>query len=341
MKQFTLQRKRGLVKIAFTTGLLSLILAIALSLSAGATQAANLLAESPNLGAADSFSILAETTITNVPLSVISADVGLSPAAGSNIAGLTAAEVGGTIYTVSAGGPAGSVVNPTLLTTATSNKLSAYTYLSNLDCDYTYAGTQDLSILAQPLPLGVHCADAFHVSGTLDLTPGVIVFKSSETLTTATDSYVSSDDECNVWWRVGTNADLGVDSTFVGNILSGTHINLRTRATVVGGRLLAQSAVTLDQNTITGCAEPSIVPTATATAGPTATATAGPSPTAGPTAVPTAVPTEEPAPLLPDTGGDLAAGSGSQIIRFSLGALGLTLILVGFMLSRRTQTAER
>jgi hypothetical protein len=53
-----------------------------------------------------------------------------------------------------------------------------------------------------------------------------------------------------------------------------------------------------------------------------------------------AAPTPEPAPLLPDTGGDFA-GPGSQIIRISLGALGLTLILFGFMLSRRTQRTER
>jgi hypothetical protein len=43
---------------------------------------------------------------------------------------------------------------------------------------------------------------------------------------------------------------------------------------------------------------------------------------------------------LHDTGGDLA-GPGSQTIRYGLGALGLTLILFGFILSRRTQNVER
>jgi hypothetical protein len=330
--------KRRLVRLVYTAGLLSLVLAVALSLPSGGALAANLFADSPDLGAAASFSILGETEITNVPSSVISADVGLSPAAGSNIAGLTSAEVGGTIFTVNAGGPAGSVVNPTLLTTAINDMYSAYTYLSNLACDYDYTGTtQDLSTFTQPLALGVYCANAFTVSGALALTSGVIVFQSSETLTTATDSVVSSDDPCNVWWQVGTNADLGVDSTFVGNILSGTDINLRTRATVVGGRLLAQSAVTLDQNTITGCAVPYVMPTPTATTEPTARPTA--EPTAEPTARPTAEPTEEPE-TLPDTGGDMD-GPGSQIIRISLGAFGLSLILFGFILSRRTQKAER
>lgn len=47
-------------------------------------------ATSPGLGSAASFAILAGTAITNVPTSVITGDVGLSPAAGTNYAGLTA-----------------------------------------------------------------------------------------------------------------------------------------------------------------------------------------------------------------------------------------------------------
>ena len=66
------------------------------------------------------------TPITNVPTSVITGDVGLSPAAGSNITGLTAAQVLGTIYAVDATGPAGSVNNPTLLTAAKNALTAAY-----------------------------------------------------------------------------------------------------------------------------------------------------------------------------------------------------------------------
>ena len=57
-------------------------------------------AESPSLGQAASFAVLAGTEITNVPTSVITGDVGLSPAAGSNITGLTSTEVSGTIFAV-------------------------------------------------------------------------------------------------------------------------------------------------------------------------------------------------------------------------------------------------
>lgn len=55
-------------------------------------------ATSPGLGGAVSFAVLAGTAITNVPTSVITGDVGLSPAAGSNYSGLTVSEVSGTIF---------------------------------------------------------------------------------------------------------------------------------------------------------------------------------------------------------------------------------------------------
>jgi len=74
-------------------------------------------ATSPSLGEAASFAILAGTAITNVPTSVITGDVGLSPAAGSNYAGLTIAEVSGTIFAVDSSGPAGSAGDdPSLMT---------------------------------------------------------------------------------------------------------------------------------------------------------------------------------------------------------------------------------
>ena len=62
-------------------------------------------ATSPTLGAANNFALLAGTALTNIPTSTITGDVGLSPAAGSNYAGLTALQVTGTIYAVDATGP--------------------------------------------------------------------------------------------------------------------------------------------------------------------------------------------------------------------------------------------
>ena len=47
------------------------------------------------LGTATPFAVLAATAVTDIPTSSITGDVGLSPAAGTNYAGLTQAEVTG------------------------------------------------------------------------------------------------------------------------------------------------------------------------------------------------------------------------------------------------------
>jgi hypothetical protein len=70
------------------------------------------------LGNAGSFAILGGSGVTNVPTSVISGDVGLSPAAGTFITTLACSAVSGTIYAVDANGLPCYVGNPELLTTA-------------------------------------------------------------------------------------------------------------------------------------------------------------------------------------------------------------------------------
>lgn len=225
-------------------------------------------ATSPNLGAAESFSILAGSEITNIPDSSISGDVGLSPAAGSNIAGLTALEVGGTIYVVDATGPADSVENPGLLTDAKSGLTTAFDNLDQ-DCTTTYAGVQDLVGLS--LEPGVYCADAFELSGTLTLSgSGVWIFNSASTLITSGAANVVGDNPCDVWWRVESSATLGTNTSLIGNILAYNSIAIQTGASLNGRALAEIGAVTLDQVTIYGpiCAiQP--VETATATTAPT------------------------------------------------------------------------
>ncbi|MSU75894.1 DUF3494 domain-containing protein [Patescibacteria group bacterium] len=78
------------------------------------------------MGTAENFAVLGATAVTNVPTSVITGDVGLSPAAGSNYSGITQAQVTGTIYDVNGTGPAGSVNNPSLLTQAKNDLTAAY-----------------------------------------------------------------------------------------------------------------------------------------------------------------------------------------------------------------------
>jgi len=118
-------------------------------------------------------------------------------------------------------------------------------------CDIDYGGIQELSGLS--LEPGVYCATAFLLSGTLTLTgSGVWIFKSASTLTLMQGASVIGGDPCNVWWRVGSAATLGVESSLYGNILALESIHLQTGATL-NGRALAQTGeVTLDSNTILG-----------------------------------------------------------------------------------------
>jgi len=220
-------------------------------------------ATSPSLGNAASFSVLAETTITNVPTSVVGGNVGLSPAAGSFI-GLTNSEVAGIIYSVDASGPTGRVTNPVLLGNAISDMMTVFNgdTPTGIDqaCDVGAPfgfglGVVDLFLSSPFLVPGVYCADAFIMTGDVVLSPGVYIFKSATTFTVSANFSITGGDVCDVWWKLGTAADLGVGSAIMGNILAGTSINMQTGASLQG-RALAQAAVTLDSNTISGCTTP-------------------------------------------------------------------------------------
>ena len=241
------------MKKFISTGLLALLLSV--MIGAPAAYAAT----SPSLGTAASFSVLAETNITDVPPSVIGRDAGLSPAGGSFM-GLSDSEVAGTIYVVDGTAPpaANATVNPGLLTTAINDMTTVWSTggSTGIDqpctTDWSGAGPKDLTTVS-PLGPGVYCADAFLLTGNLTLTgDGVWIFKSAATLTTSAGSSVTGGDPCTIWWRLVSAASaIGTNSTFEGNILAGTSIALQTGATL-NGRALAQAAVTLDHNTITG-----------------------------------------------------------------------------------------
>lgn len=215
-----------------------------------------------SLGTADSFAVLAGTAITDaVPTGAITGDVGLSPAAGSNITGLTSAQVSGTIYAVDATGPDGAAGNnPALVNGAKTALVTAY---DNAAGQTPAVQVGDLG--GQTLTPGVYednnAPDSMAITaGTKILTlnaqgdaNAVFVFKSGSTLTTAANSQIvliNGAQACNVFWQVTSSATLGTGTLFKGNILALTSITDNGGSTVEGRLLARNGAVSLNNTTV-------------------------------------------------------------------------------------------
>ena len=260
----------GRTKRLFVSSLLIALLCLA-AFPVFDAAAAPLSATSPSLGAAESYSVLGSTTVTNTGSTSVPGDLGVSP--GSAITGFPPGMVGppGTIHAADQHAANAQSANSTAF--------------DDLDqtCTTIYpTGNQDLVDLT--LVPGVYCADSFSLSGALNLSgSGVWIFKSSSTFITSSGANVVGGDPCDVWWRVASSATLGSGTSLIGNLLAFTSITLVSGASLDGRALAQTGAVTLDNNQIHGppCASASPAsPTTTATTSPTETATASPTETA-------------------------------------------------------------
>ena len=205
---------------------------------------AALAAQAPvGLGTADSFAVLAGSTVTNTGASTINGDLGLSP--GTAVTGFPPGNVNGTIHT--ADGVAGS---------AQSDLTVAYVDAAGRTPPLAVSG--DLGGLT--VTGGVYKSkSSLGLTGVLTLDAQgdpntVFVFQAGSTLTTASGSRVrliNGAQACNVYWQVGSSATLGTTTAFAGNILALTSISVN-RGVVLAGRALARNgAVTLIDDTIT------------------------------------------------------------------------------------------
>ena len=151
-----------------------------------------------DLGTAAPFAVVAGSEVTDVPTSAITGNVGLSPATGADITGLTKAEVTGTINATDGAGPAGSLNDPGLLTQVKNDLTTAYVTTAN-DLPTTTYSTGDNQLGGKTLVPGVY---AFGHGATANLTAasplvlsgnGVFVFQASSDLVTASGSAVELD----------------------------------------------------------------------------------------------------------------------------------------------------
>ena len=208
-----------------------------------------------NLGVAGSFVILSKSGITDVPSSAITGDIGTSPITGAAI-GVTCPEVTGTIYTVNAAGPFCRVVSPSRLTTAVGNMQTAYTDAAGRSTpDFVNLGAGNIGgktltpglykwtsavIIPTNITISGGPSDVwiFQVAGTLNMSSAVKIILSGGAQAK------------NIFWQAAGAVTLGTTSHFEGVILGQTGINMKTGATI-NGRLLAQTAVTLQMNRVT------------------------------------------------------------------------------------------
>ncbi len=261
---------------------------------AGPTAA--LAATDPGLGAAASFSVLAQTAITGT--STISGNVGMN-STGAGITALTSANVAGTIYASDLVAPSEGLLSASVQ----ANASTAFT--SNIPGQGSN-GSIGPALDGLVVTPGVYDMGAGRLNGgVLTLNgAGIYIFRaSSDFISSGSILLTNGARACDVFWRVETLATIN-GSSFVGTILAGTGVHFGANVTLNGRALAIGGDVTMLTNTISGptcaAATPTPTPTPTPSTTPTPTATPTPTPTQTPTFTPTPTPT--PAPVLPSAG---------------------------------------
>jgi ice-binding like protein len=214
-----------------------------------------------DLGMAGDYVILAKSASSSVPTSAVTGNIGLSPSAASFITGYslvmdasgtfsTASQVTGQILAADYTEP-----TPTNLTVSVLNMEAAYTDAAGRAPDYIELAAGDIGGLSLP-PATYKWGTGVVIPTSVTLTGGpndVWIFQIAQNLTVSSAVQVilaGGAKPEHIFWQVFGAVEIGTTSHFEGVILSQTSIVLNTGATV-NGRLLAQTAVTLDANAVT------------------------------------------------------------------------------------------
>jgi len=248
-----------------------------------------LAASSVNLGTAESFAVLAGTTITNTGSTTITGDVGLHP--GDAVTGFADVTLHGAQH-----------IGDAVASGAKDALVGAY----NDAAGATPVNQVPTELGGTTLTPGVYASATLGLTGTLTLDGGgVYIFQAGSTLITAPGSSVeltNGASACDVYWQVGSSATLDTTTSFKGTIMALTSIALNNGVTLEGRALARDGEVTMINDTIdsSSCAAPSPTATPKATARPGATSrptvTTPPSDTVAST--PAAVTDPVPAPVL-------------------------------------------
>ena len=213
-----------------------------------------------NLGGAGDYVILAKSGISTVPTSAVTGNLGISPAAATLITGFSltsdstntfsiAPQVTGKVFAADYTPP-----TPANLTTAVGDMELAFTDAAGRAPDVTELGAGSVG--------GATLAPGVYKWGTGLLIPTDVTLAGSATdvwiFQIAQDLTVSSGAKIllaggalpkNIFWQVAGLAVLGTTAHCEGVVLTQTSITLQTGASITG-RLLAQTAVTIDGSTV-------------------------------------------------------------------------------------------
>lgn len=217
-----------------------------------------------DLGTAADFAVLSKSGISNTGVTTsIVGDIGVSPIASTAITGFnltmdssgefaTSPQVTGQVFASDYASP-----TPSKLGTAVSDMEAAYTDAagrSNPDSLNLLNG----NLNGQTFAAGLHkWTSAVTITSSITLDGGgdanaVWIFQIDNRLSLASGaSIVLSNGAAtnNIFWQTAEGATLGTTSHFEGNLLTATDVEAQTGATM-NARLLAQTAVTLDSNSI-------------------------------------------------------------------------------------------
>lgn len=220
-----------------------------------------------DLKAAGGYAILAKTGISTVPNSAVTGNVGLSPTARIGLTGwslineptdtdFTSAQVVSPFKLYAADNVGGTTSVD--LTTAVLNMQAAYTDAAGRTA--TSAATTNVgagTLTGLTLTPGVYeWGTAVTIPTNLTLSGSatdVWIFKVAGTLDMAAAKNVILSNGAlpqNIFWQVSGAVTIGANTHFEGIILGQTSITFGNLASI-NGRLLAQTAVTLDATTVT------------------------------------------------------------------------------------------